>query len=250
MGEFRPVAVHVRRDLLHRAARAEHPHGLQRPDLARPRGVHGHRRVRRRDADPRAARARGVSRAARWLPLGDGMRPVFTIPLAGLVTGMIGFLGRPSWPGRGLARARHVRAGRVAAAGREEVRRGHRRRRRARAEPADRAVRLGHLRAALALLRGLGRGGDPFFVAWMLARSNRSRVALDPRRRDRRDGVRRQSRALQDARVRRLACSTQASPARCSRSRSRTSTPTRSCSRSRSCCSRASSSAGSARCRA
>jgi branched-chain amino acid transport system permease protein len=27
-----------------------------------------------------------------WLPLGDGMRPVFTIPLAGLVTGVIGFL--------------------------------------------------------------------------------------------------------------------------------------------------------------
>jgi len=26
-----------------------------------------------------------------WLPLGDGMRPVFTIPLAGLVTGLIGF---------------------------------------------------------------------------------------------------------------------------------------------------------------
>ena len=27
-----------------------------------------------------------------WLPLGDGMRPVFTIVLAGLVTGVIGFL--------------------------------------------------------------------------------------------------------------------------------------------------------------
>lgn len=27
-----------------------------------------------------------------WLPLGEGMRPVFTIPLAGLVTGVIGFL--------------------------------------------------------------------------------------------------------------------------------------------------------------
>ena len=27
-----------------------------------------------------------------WLPLGDGMRPVFTIPIAGLVTGVIGFL--------------------------------------------------------------------------------------------------------------------------------------------------------------
>ena len=27
-----------------------------------------------------------------WLPLGDGMRPVFTIPLAGLITGVIGFL--------------------------------------------------------------------------------------------------------------------------------------------------------------
>ena len=27
-----------------------------------------------------------------WLPLGDGMRPVFSIPLAGLVTGIIGFL--------------------------------------------------------------------------------------------------------------------------------------------------------------
>jgi branched-chain amino acid transport system permease protein len=27
-----------------------------------------------------------------WLPLGDGMRPVFTIPIAALVTGIIGFL--------------------------------------------------------------------------------------------------------------------------------------------------------------
>jgi branched-chain amino acid transport system permease protein len=27
-----------------------------------------------------------------WMPLGDGMRPVFTLPLAGLVTGVIGFL--------------------------------------------------------------------------------------------------------------------------------------------------------------
>ena len=27
-----------------------------------------------------------------WLPLGDGMRPIFTIPIAGLVTGAIGFL--------------------------------------------------------------------------------------------------------------------------------------------------------------
>jgi branched-chain amino acid transport system permease protein len=27
-----------------------------------------------------------------WLPLGDGMRPVFTIPLAGLVTGIVGLL--------------------------------------------------------------------------------------------------------------------------------------------------------------
>jgi branched-chain amino acid transport system permease protein len=27
-----------------------------------------------------------------WLPLGDGMRPVFTIPIAALVTGVIGFL--------------------------------------------------------------------------------------------------------------------------------------------------------------
>ena len=27
-----------------------------------------------------------------WLPLGDGMRPLFTIPLAGLITGVIGFL--------------------------------------------------------------------------------------------------------------------------------------------------------------
>jgi branched-chain amino acid transport system permease protein len=27
-----------------------------------------------------------------WLPLGDGMRPIFTIPIAGLVTGIVGFL--------------------------------------------------------------------------------------------------------------------------------------------------------------
>jgi branched-chain amino acid transport system permease protein len=27
-----------------------------------------------------------------WLPLGDGMRPVFTIPIAGLITGIVGFL--------------------------------------------------------------------------------------------------------------------------------------------------------------
>ena len=27
-----------------------------------------------------------------WLPVGDGMRPIFTIPIAGLVTGVIGFL--------------------------------------------------------------------------------------------------------------------------------------------------------------
>jgi ABC-type branched-subunit amino acid transport system permease subunit len=67
-----------------------------------------------------------------WLPLGDGMRPIFTIPLAGLVTGIIGFplraAGSPA--PRRLARARDVRAGGLAAAGREEVRRGDGRRRR------------------------------------------------------------------------------------------------------------------------
>jgi branched-chain amino acid transport system permease protein len=41
-----------------------------------------------------------------WLPLGDGMRPVFTIPLAGLVTGIIGFLfGLPALRLRGVSLA-------------------------------------------------------------------------------------------------------------------------------------------------
>jgi branched-chain amino acid transport system permease protein len=41
-----------------------------------------------------------------WLPLGDGMRPIFTIPLAGLVTGIIGFLfGLPALRLRGVSLA-------------------------------------------------------------------------------------------------------------------------------------------------
>ncbi len=41
-----------------------------------------------------------------WLPLGDGMRPIFTIPLAGLITGVIGFLfGLPALRLRGVSLA-------------------------------------------------------------------------------------------------------------------------------------------------
>jgi branched-chain amino acid transport system permease protein len=41
-----------------------------------------------------------------WIPLGDGMTPVFTIPLAGLVTGLIGFLfGLPALRLRGVSLA-------------------------------------------------------------------------------------------------------------------------------------------------
>ena len=44
------VPVRLRRDLLHRDRRPEHPHRLHGPDLARPRRLHGDRRVH--DGDP------------------------------------------------------------------------------------------------------------------------------------------------------------------------------------------------------
>ena len=69
------LAVRVRRHLLHRHLRPQHPHGLHGPDLARPRRVHGSRRLH--DGDPR----------------GEGGFPYWTtIPLAGIVAGVAGLL--------------------------------------------------------------------------------------------------------------------------------------------------------------
>ena len=98
-----------------------------------------------------------------WLPIGDGMTSTYTIPLAFVVAGIVGFaFGIPGAAARGrVARARDVRGRGLASVGGEAVRERDRRRRRAVAEPPDDAVRLGHLDPALALLPGLGHGGDP-----------------------------------------------------------------------------------------
>ena len=70
------AAARLRRDLPDRAHRAQRPHGLHRPDLARPRRVHGGRRVHDRDPDGRPRRQgrlddpdRGARDGHRRLPL-------------------------------------------------------------------------------------------------------------------------------------------------------------------------------------
>ncbi len=74
-------------DLPDRAARAQHPHRLHGPDLARPRRVHGDRRATR----PRFSWP-GTSSSARtgFLQIGGGMKDVWTIPIAALVAGLVG----------------------------------------------------------------------------------------------------------------------------------------------------------------
>ena len=77
----RPAA-RVRRDLPHRADRPQHPDRLHRPDLARPRRVHGDRRLHDRDPDVRPRRegicddpARGRRRRRRRVPVRDPGAP-------------------------------------------------------------------------------------------------------------------------------------------------------------------------------
>ena len=118
-----------------------------------------------------------------WIPIGDGMRPVFTIPIAALVTGVIGFIiGIPALRLGGISLALATLA--IAVSFPILMKRF--------AEvtggggglnlnlPGD-AVRLGHLHAPLALLRSLGHGRNPV-PARLAAGSgpDREGVALDP----------------------------------------------------------------------
>ena len=142
-----------------------------------------------------------------WLPLGDGMRPVFTIPIAALVTGLIGFVfGFPALRLAGVSLALATLGIAVSLPlDREALRKRDRRRRRPEPAPAEDAVRAGHLDPALALLRGLGDGRGPLHRRLApRAGPRRSRLARDPRRRGRRDRLGRQPRDLQDACVRRV----------------------------------------------
>ena len=108
------AAVRLRRHLPHRADRAQHPHRLHGPDLARPRRVHGDRRLH--DGDPD-----GRSRRQGHLDDPDRGRSS---------PGVVGFLfGHPGAPALGaLPRARDVRDRRRDARGDQEVRGLHRRR--------------------------------------------------------------------------------------------------------------------------
>ena len=200
------------------------------------------------------ARRRCLLEPPDWLPLGDGMRPVFTIPLAGPDHGdhrlPVRDCRRSGYAGVSLALATFALA-----------------------------VSLPQVAKKFDTVTGGGGGlvlnlpTSPFgwdisvrhwlyYEAWVAAgdpllrrlaaraRSDRARVARDPRRRDRRDGVRSQPRALQDARVRRLVV-LRGRRGRAARDRGLVRQPRHvPAHRSRSCCSPASSSAGSARCRA
>ena len=153
---------------------------------------------------------------------------------------------------RRLARAGDVRARRLAPAGREaaSARGPDGRRRRARAQPADDAVRLGHLRAPLALLRGLGDGRDPL-PRRLAARQRANRAAPGARSATARSPRRHPASALRTYKTLAFGVSSalRRRGGRAPRDRGLVREPGHvSRSASRSCCSPASSSAGWERC--
>ena len=142
-----------------------------------------------------------------WLPVGDGMRPLFTIPLAFVITGVVGFLfGIPALRLAGVSLALATFALAVSLPGhREEVRERHGWWRRREPAAAAHTLRLGHLGEAVAVLRGLGRGRDPVRARVAArARPCRSRLACDSRPGGGGDRIGGEPGGLQDARVRRL----------------------------------------------
>ena len=89
LGErFPRAAVRLRRHLLHRAARPEPADRDYGPDLARPRSVHADRRLH--DGDPDVGADPPLELLGHQFT-GD-MRDIWTIPIAGLVAGIAGFL--------------------------------------------------------------------------------------------------------------------------------------------------------------
>ena len=156
-GRVPAAAVHVRRDLLHRPDRAEHPHRLQRANLARPLRVRRHRRLRRGVLLLAGPGWTPLLEPPGWLPLGDGMRGVLTIPFAALVAGVFGYaFGLPAQRLAGVCSRsprspspsrcrRSPSASTRSRAGAEDE-----------PEPPGHPLGLGHLDSPLALLRGLG----------------------------------------------------------------------------------------------
>ena len=120
-----------------------------------------------------------------WLPIGDGMTPLYTIPIAAVVTGIFGVLvGIPALRLGGVSLALATLAVAVSfpivMKRFDEVTGGGGG---TQPQSAGDAVRLGHLHPPLALLRGLGRGGDPLPRSVALdPRPRRARLAGDPRR--------------------------------------------------------------------
>ena len=219
-GRVPRLAVHVRGALLHRATRAEHPHRVQRADLARPRRVHGHRRLRERTADPRSPRPRALPAGPAGVD-SAGRRHDPALHDPDRRPGHRNRRRPVRHPGsaarRRLTRAGDVRDGRFAADGGKALRLRHRRRRRPEHHAPGNAVRVGHLHPPLPLLPGLGHGRNP--VRPRLgdgARPARESVEVDPRRRSGGGFLRCQPCPLQDARIRRSPPFTPASPVHCS----------------------------------
>ena len=101
LSDFRAVPVHPGPDLRDRAARPEHAHRLQRPDLARPRRVLRDRRLHDRDHD-RPVEHRRMA--------GPSPSPAFVCLVVGFLFGRPGPAAGGALPGAGDLRARPGRA--------------------------------------------------------------------------------------------------------------------------------------------
>ena len=194
-------------------------------------------------------------------PISGGMKDLWTLPIAGLVAGLVGLaFGFPALRLSGLYLALATFA--IAVAMPSTVKRfeefsGGGQGIQLFGSPeltgsitnVNVARPLAHAERLDVLPRLVGRARAVRRRVAHPPRAHGARLPRGPRLRDGGRLLRREPRALQDARVRRSARRTRASRVGSSRSRAPSSTRTRSRSRSRSSCSSASSSAGSAACR-